>query len=96
MTTATFAWFIYTTAAVLEIGLVVLKPGRLTRVTVGSLVLLLLSSSHSILLLNTPVVFGVSFLEFLMSQADKILIGFYLNVRQVGVYWLSLNERPPG
>ncbi len=34
----------------------------------------------------STVVFGVSFLEFLMSQADKILIGFYLNARQVGIY----------
>jgi len=31
-------------------------------------------------------VFGVSFLEYLMSQADKILIGFYLNPREVGIY----------
>ena len=30
--------------------------------------------------------FGVSFLEFLMAQADKVLIGFYLAARDVGVY----------
>lgn len=30
--------------------------------------------------------FSVTFLEFLMSQADKILIGFYLNARDVGIY----------
>lgn len=30
--------------------------------------------------------FGMSFLEFLMGQADKILIGFYLNAREVGIY----------
>ncbi len=30
--------------------------------------------------------FGVSFLEFTMGQADKVLIGFYLNARDVGIY----------
>ena len=30
--------------------------------------------------------FGMTFLEFLMGQADKILIGFYLNAREVGIY----------
>src|SRR6266852_3403430 len=34
----------------------------------------------------STVVFGVSFLEFLMAQADKVLIGFYLNAREVGIY----------
>lgn len=34
----------------------------------------------------SAVVFGVSLLEFLMSQADKVLIGFYLNAREVGIY----------
>ena len=34
-------------------------------------------------------VFGMSFLEFLMAQADKILIGFYLSAREVGVYAVS-------
>jgi O-antigen/teichoic acid export membrane protein len=34
----------------------------------------------------STVVFGVSFLEFVMSQADKVLIGFYLNARQLGIY----------
>jgi O-antigen/teichoic acid export membrane protein len=34
----------------------------------------------------SAVVFGISFLEYLLSQADKILIGFYLNPREVGVY----------
>jgi len=31
-------------------------------------------------------VFGVSFLEFLLAQADKILLGAFLDVRQVGIY----------
>ena len=31
-------------------------------------------------------VFGMEFLTFLMSQADKVLIGFYLGARQVGIY----------
>src|ERR1700676_3208117 len=31
-------------------------------------------------------VFGVSFLEFILGQADKILLGAFLDVRQVGVY----------
>ena len=32
------------------------------------------------------IAFGVSFLEFLISQADRVLIGFYLDVREVGIY----------
>ena len=32
------------------------------------------------------VLFGMSVLTFLASQADKILIGFYMNPREVGVY----------
>lgn len=31
-------------------------------------------------------VFGVSILEFVLSQADKILLGVFLDVRQVGIY----------
>jgi O-antigen/teichoic acid export membrane protein len=34
--------------------------------------------------------FGVGFLEFLMSQADKVLIGFFLDVRMVGVYAVAM------
>ena len=30
--------------------------------------------------------FGMSFLEFVLAQADKVLIGFYLNAREVGIY----------
>ena len=30
--------------------------------------------------------FGIGFLEFLMNQADKVLVGFYLDARSVGVY----------
>ncbi len=30
--------------------------------------------------------FGVSFLEFILGQADKILLGAFLDVRQVGIY----------
>jgi len=30
--------------------------------------------------------FGIGFLEFLMGQADKVLVGFYLDARSVGVY----------
>ena len=33
--------------------------------------------------------FGMGFLEFVMSQGDKVLIGFYLNVRSVGIYAVS-------
>jgi O-antigen/teichoic acid export membrane protein len=32
---------------------------------------------------------GMSFVEFMMAQADKILIGFYLNARALGVYAVS-------
>ena len=31
-------------------------------------------------------VFGMEFLSFLMSQTDKVLIGFYLGAREVGIY----------
>jgi O-antigen/teichoic acid export membrane protein len=31
-------------------------------------------------------VFGVSSLEFLLGQADKIMLGIFLDVRQVGIY----------
>jgi O-antigen/teichoic acid export membrane protein len=31
-------------------------------------------------------VFGMEFLTFLMSQTDKVLIGFYLGAREVGIY----------
>jgi O-antigen/teichoic acid export membrane protein len=34
----------------------------------------------------SAVVLGTGFLEFLMGQADKILIGFYLGAREVGIY----------
>ena len=34
----------------------------------------------------STVVFGMGFLEFLMAQADKVLIGFFLDPRAVGVY----------
>ena len=32
------------------------------------------------------VALGVGFLEFVMAQADKVLIGIYLNAREVGIY----------
>jgi O-antigen/teichoic acid export membrane protein len=31
-------------------------------------------------------VFGVNFMEFILGQADKIMLGAFLNVRQVGIY----------
>jgi O-antigen/teichoic acid export membrane protein len=34
----------------------------------------------------SAVILGTGILEFLMSQADKILIGFYLGAREVGIY----------
>ena len=33
---------------------------------------------------------GVSLLEFLMAQSDKVLIGFYLNARDVGIYAVAM------
>lgn len=30
--------------------------------------------------------FGVGFVEFLMAQSDKVLIGFYIDARSVGIY----------
>jgi O-antigen/teichoic acid export membrane protein len=35
--------------------------------------------------------FGVSFLEFQMSQTDKILIGFYGNTRELGIYTVAVS-----
>lgn len=34
--------------------------------------------------------FGMIFLQFLMGQTDKILIGFYLNAREVGIYAVAM------
>jgi O-antigen/teichoic acid export membrane protein len=34
-------------------------------------------------------VFGVSILEFLLAQADKIILGAFLDVRQVGIYAIA-------
>ena len=45
-----------------------------------------LAPMESEVLSFSAVVFGISFLEYLLSQADKILIGFYLNPRAVGIY----------
>jgi O-antigen/teichoic acid export membrane protein len=33
--------------------------------------------------------FGVAILELMMSQTDKIMIGFYLNAREVGIYAMA-------
>ena len=33
---------------------------------------------------------GISILEFLLAQTDKILIGFYLNPREVGIYAVAM------
>jgi O-antigen/teichoic acid export membrane protein len=34
-------------------------------------------------------VFGVSILEFLLAQADKIMLGIFVDVRQVGIYAIT-------
>jgi O-antigen/teichoic acid export membrane protein len=34
-------------------------------------------------------VFGIGILEFCLAQADKVLIGYYLNVREVGIYAIA-------
>ena len=34
--------------------------------------------------------FGISAMEFLLAQTDKILIGFYLNPKEVGIYALAM------
>jgi O-antigen/teichoic acid export membrane protein len=34
--------------------------------------------------------FGVSLLEFLMAQSDKVLIGIYLDARNVGIYAVAM------
>lgn len=35
-------------------------------------------------------VFGIAMLEFFLAQADKILIGFYINAREVGIYSVAM------
>ncbi len=35
-------------------------------------------------------VFGMALLEFLLAQIDKVLIGFYINARQVGIYSVAM------
>lgn len=35
-------------------------------------------------------VFGMDFLVFLLGQADKVLIGFYLSPREVGIYSIAM------
>jgi O-antigen/teichoic acid export membrane protein len=35
-------------------------------------------------------VFGIAMLEFFLAQADKILIGFYINAREVGIYAVAM------
>ncbi len=37
----------------------------------------------------SAVAFGMDSLGFVMSQADKILIGFYLNARELGIYAMA-------
>lgn len=34
-------------------------------------------------------VFGVSMLEFLLAQADKVMLGIFVDVRQVGIYAIA-------
>lgn len=34
--------------------------------------------------------FGIAIVHFVLAQADKITLGYYLNVRQVGVYAVSM------
>lgn len=34
-------------------------------------------------------VFGVNMLEFLLAQADKIMLGIFLDIRQVGIYAIT-------
>jgi O-antigen/teichoic acid export membrane protein len=35
-------------------------------------------------------VFGMALLEFLLAQIDKVLIGFYINAREVGIYSVAM------
>jgi len=35
-------------------------------------------------------VFGIALTEFLLAQIDKVLIGFYINAREVGVYAVAM------
>lgn len=35
-------------------------------------------------------VFGIGILEFMLAQADRILVGFYINAREVGIYTIAM------
>jgi O-antigen/teichoic acid export membrane protein len=35
-------------------------------------------------------VFGIGLMDFLLAQIDKILIGFYINAREVGIYSVAM------
>ena len=35
-------------------------------------------------------VFGINLTEFLLAQIDKVLIGFYINAREVGIYAVAM------
>jgi O-antigen/teichoic acid export membrane protein len=35
-------------------------------------------------------VFGISLMEFLLSQVDKVLIGFYIDAQEVGIYAVAM------
>lgn len=35
-------------------------------------------------------VFGINLTEFLLAQVDKVLIGFYINAREVGIYAIAM------
>ena len=83
MATVNFAWILYTSAALLELGLLTFKPGRLTRVAIGVFALLLLSSSHTILLLNKPVIFGKSMFNFAEIAKNALQDGCAIEVNDI-------------
>jgi len=38
----------------------------------------------------STVAFGIAALEFVLSQADKVVLGYYLDARQVGIYAVAM------
>ena len=75
-----------TAGAVLVLLIVIawkMTPAEARRVPAASVAL-----EKEVLLFSTAA-FGVSLLEFVLSQTDKVLLGVFLNVREVGIYAIA-------
>jgi len=72
-------------SAILVLSLLVVAVWRLTPKAAGSASANLPGLEGQVISFSAAAL-GIGFLEFLMGQTDKVLIGFYLNAREVGVY----------